>query len=159
MNHELTVRLEWQAAGQPEFRLTRAAGVAPRIASVSVASVTATTEEDAAWSLVASSFEVLAFTVSEPTEEDIDWLASAEPFDPLEDLPPSDPRHQQAIRLRDSSDSMAVPVLENLVYGLVPDGFRQTAPQGAAAPLVPGQSYRIFAIGPEGFGSLEFRVE
>ena len=138
----------------PRFRLAED-GAAPRITTAAVMDMEA---ERPVWWLVPSSFtEVHSFTTDVSSEE-VESLADAEPFDPIEDLPPSDPRHQEAIAMRDLANEHMSPILEWLTYGVVPSGFRQAAPDGDVAPLVRGRSYSLSVMGPGGHGQLTFHV-
>jgi hypothetical protein len=140
----------------PRFSLTES-GSPPRLATVAVVDVD--TEQPIWWLVPASFAAVLPFTTDEITAEEIDALADAEPIDPIEDLPPSDLRHREAIAVRDSVNDAAFPVLGTLTYGVVPPGFRQASPEAGIAALVPGRSYTLTVMGPGGHGSVAFRVE
>ena len=140
----------------PRFHLSEGASV-PRIASAAV--VDEETEQPV-WLLVPESFTaVLPFTIEEVTSQDVEDLADTQPFDPIEDLPPSDPRHQAAITHRDESNERAFPPLASLTYGVVPPGFRQASPADRVEPLVPGRAYNLTVFGPSGSGSIEFRAK
>jgi hypothetical protein len=138
----------------PRFRLTEGDS-APRITSAVVVDMSI---EKPIWWLVPASFTAVhSFTVADVTAADVDALADAEPLDPIEDLPPSDPRHKAAIAERDALET-ASPLLGSLTYGVVPPGFRQASPETGLVVLVPGRSYGLTVMGPGGHGGIEFQV-
>jgi len=140
----------------PRFRLAED-DAPPRLAS---AVVTELGVEAPIWWIVPAAFSVaFPVTAEEITPEEVEDLADSEPFDPIEDLPPSDPRHRAAIEGRDQVNDRAFPVLGSLTYGIVPTGFRQAATQADIAALVPGRSYGLTVIGPGGHGSVLFQVK
>lgn len=67
------------------------------------------------------------------------------PVDPIEDLPASDPRHQNALR-RLAVDELGLrQPLSRVVYGVVPNGFREVVPGSERPPaLVESASYVVF---------------
>jgi hypothetical protein len=152
--YEIEVVLE-DAGYPPRFRLAEE-GVAPRIASVAIVDPVL---EETLWWVVPTSFNSIAATVEEVTEEDVDELADAEPIDPIEDLPPSDPRHRAAIEARDRLSETAFPELQQFTYGTVPPGFKQVKPTGMPFTLTPGKQYALAVIGPGGHGALDFQVK
>jgi hypothetical protein len=140
----------------PRFDLTEG-GSPPRLATVAVVDIDT---DEPIWLLVSDSFTtVLPFTIHEVTPEEVDARADEEPIDPIEDLPPSDPRHREAIAARDSVNDAAFPVLGTLTYGVVPPGFRQASPGAGVVALVPGRSYNLFVMGPGGHGSVAFQAK
>lgn len=141
----------------PRFRLEAPDGAPPRVTSVTVIDLTS---EKPIWWLMPEAFsKVLPLEISEPSEREIDELASGEEIDPIEDLPPTDPRHQLALRERVALEERTQIPLPTLSYGVVPTGFRQALPQGAAAPLLkPGGSYGIHAMGAGVAGYLAFET-
>jgi hypothetical protein len=154
MIDEIVVVLE-DSRNPPRFRLAEHDSP-PRIVTAAVVDVAA---EEPIWSLVPLSFStVLPFTIPEVTAEDVADLADQEPVDPIEDLPPSDPRHQEALASRARLEENT-PALASLTYGVVPSGFRQASPQSGVSALVPGRLYHLMVIGPGGHGSLAFQVE
>lgn len=133
----------------------REEGAPPRVAAVAVVDIQS---EEVIWWLVPASFSTVQvpFT-TDVTPEDVEALADAEPYDPIEDLPPSDSRHQAAIERRDSINEAAFPVLDSLTIGVVPSGFRQATPGTGVAALVRGRAYALTVMGPGGHGQIEFR--
>ena len=153
MFNEIVVTMDGQS-NPPRFQLTEG-GLRPRVASVAVIDVGA---ERPVWWLVPASFTAVPFTMGEVTAEHVDALADGEPIDPIEDLSPSDPRHQEAIAVRESLVS-AFPELGAVTYGVVPDGFRQTTPERGVTALVPGQSYNLVVMSSGGHGGIVFEVD
>jgi hypothetical protein len=155
MLNEIAIVLEGDT-DPPRFHLSEGASP-PRIASAAV--VDEETEQPVWWLVPGSFTAVLPFTIEEVTPQDVEDLADAEPFDPIEDLPPSDPRHKAAITDRDESNESAFPPLASLTYGVVPPGFRQASPEDRVEALVPGRAYNLTVMGPSGSGSIGFRVK
>jgi hypothetical protein len=155
MMDEIAIRLV-QAGPRPSFALE--VGLqAPRVATVAVTDLGT---DRPVWWLVPESFHaVLPFTLGEVSKEDVEHLADAEPLDPIEDLPPSDPRHKAALRDRDPSNESVFPRLGAFTYGVIPARFRQAAPEGGVDLLAKGRRYAVVVMGPEGHGGLEFLVE
>jgi hypothetical protein len=111
------------------------------------------------WRLVPVSFASEALiTIGAVLPAEMNESADEEPLDPIEDLPPSDPRHLAAIEERHRLVT-AFPVLESLTYGIIPPGFRQATPGPAAPALVPGRSYSLSVMGPDGYGGVTFRMK
>jgi len=152
---EIAIKLV-QAGPQPSFALE--VGLqAPRVSSVAVTEIGT---DRFVWWLVPESFNAVPpFTIGEVSKEDVENLADAEPLDPIEDLPPSDPRHKAALRERDLSNESVFPRLGALTYGVIPARFRQAAPEGGVDLLSKGRRYAVVVMGPEGHGGLEFVVE
>jgi hypothetical protein len=160
----------------PRFRLSAAGGTAPLLTHVTVSEA----GSRVVWCVatVRYSDEVgLAFVEFDggpepPEDERLDPLEDLPPsdprheaalqarLDPIEDLPPSDPRHRAALRrMQVDEDELQAP-LERLEYGVVPPGFRQVhPPRGQAPPLVRGASYLVSAVGTAGSGTAVFRLE
>jgi hypothetical protein len=138
----------------PRFRLAQGDS-APRITSAVV--VDMSTEKPIWWLVPASFTAVHSFTSADVSAADVEALADAEPLDPIEDLPPPDPRHRAAIAQRDALET-ASPLLGSLTYGVVPLGFRQASPETGLVALVPGRSYGLTVMGPGGHGGIQFQV-
>ena len=154
MTDEIVVVLE-EGGKRPRFRLAED-GSPPRITSAAVVDVAA---DQPIWWLVPASFSVaLPFTVEEPTAAEVDDLADDTSVDPIEDLPPSDPRHQDALAVRGRMNESS-PQLASLTYGVVPEGFRQASPESGITALLPGRVYHLTVIGPGGHGSLAFEAK
>jgi len=157
MDPEITISLE-MTEPTLQFRLQASDGGAPRVTSVTVLDLAS---QQPVWWLLPEVFsETLPFTIAEPSEQEIDQLASIEEIDALEDLPPTDPRHQSALRERVVlADGTQVP-LSSIAYGVVPPGFRQALPQDAPAPLLRrGGSFAIHAMGAGVAGYLAFQTQ
>lgn len=154
MIEQIVIVLE-DSSSRPRFRLGERDSP-PRIVGAAVLDAAA---EAPMWALAPASFSAeLPFTIPEVTTESVAELADQEPVDPIEDLPPSDPRHQEALESR-SRLLESTPFLASLTYGVVPSGFRQVSPQSGVSVLVPGRLYHLMVIGPGGHGSLAFQVE
>jgi hypothetical protein len=158
MEHEIIVTLE-ATEPAPRFRFALANGSEPRLTSIMVRGEA---ETEPLWWLMAGDFVHVpsaGFEIVEPSEAEIEGMAASAGLDPLEDLPPDDPRHQAALRARDELvESTQIP-LRTLSYGTVPSGFRQGMPASGPAPeLVRGGRYTIHVCGRglSDYGSLEF---
>lgn len=145
MRGEVAITLE-VGGPVPQFGLSRPDGSPPRIVTIGVADMAA---EEPLWWLVPASFtSVFPFTVGDVSEAEVDALAAGDYIDPLEDLPPSDPLHQWAVRQREDVEQRVFVSLRTLTYGIVPMGFRQAVPQhGPPPPLIPGREYAVQAMG------------
>src|SRR5262245_37242355 len=107
MEHEIIVTLE-ATEPAPRFRFALPNGSEPRLTTIIVRAMS---EADPLWWLMPSAFELVpsAFEhmsdapieIVEPSEAEMEELAARAELDPLEDLPPDDPRHQAALRTRD----------------------------------------------------------
>jgi hypothetical protein len=139
----------------PRFRLGHE-NAPPRVVGAVIVDPSA---EEPLWLLAPASFSTeLPYTVVEATPQEVATLADEEMLDPIEDLAPSDPRHQEALASR-ASMVESTPILASLTYGVVPSGFRQASPRGPVAALLPGKPYHLMVIGPSGHGTLAFQVE
>ena len=156
MDPEIKISLD---ATEPtlQFRLQASDGGVPRVTSVTVLDIAS---EKPVWWLLPEAFTVaLPFEISEPSEQDIDQLASVEENDPVEDLLPTDPRHQGALRERAVLEERTLIPLPTISYGVVPLGFRQALPQGVPAPrLQRGGHFAIHAMGAGVAGYLAFQA-
>lgn len=155
MDPEITITLEAKEP-TPRFRLRDADGGVPRVTSITVLDLTS--DKPVWWVLPASFNVVLPFEVSEPSEHAIERLASQADIDPLEDLPPSDPRHQLALRERAELQERTLIPLSVISYGVVPPGFRQALPREGPAPVLRHDGgYAIHAMGASVAGYLAFQ--
>jgi hypothetical protein len=79
------------------------------------------------------------------------------PIDPIEDLPARDPRHQDALRrLRIDQLALRQP-LAVVTYGVVPAGFREVYPgDGPPQALSASSSYVVFVDGLVNEGKIAF---
>jgi len=120
--------------------------------------VSDSTTEEPIWWLVPEGFtSVLAFTIGEVDEEAVESLATLDELDPLEDLPPSDLRHQRALVEREALEDATLIPLASVTYGQVPPGFRQSHPAAGPAPaLVPGREYCLAVMGGTDNGRFSF---
>jgi hypothetical protein len=71
---------------------------------------------------------LVPMTFGPTTDEDLVQLAASE-IDVLEDLPPSDPRHQRELQRRGRSPQRGRVELRELTYGVVPAGLQQACPK------------------------------
>jgi hypothetical protein len=80
-------------------------------------------------------------------------------IDPLEDLPATDPLHQEALRrLRIDELALRQP-LGVVTYGVVPEGFRQVHPAEGAVPVLTAlSSYVVSADGLVNEGKIGFTL-
>ena len=79
----------------PTFRLTAGDGAVPKITTLVITD--ASTEEILWWLAPEGFTSVHSFSIGEVDEEAVKSLAAMDDIDPLEDLPPSDLRHQRAL--------------------------------------------------------------
>lgn len=153
---EITIILE-STGPMPRFRLRAPDGGVPRVTSVTIVELAS---EEPVWWVLPAAFaqaETLRFEVSEPSEHDVARLASQEEMDPLEDLPPTDPRHQRALRERAEIEQATLVPLSTITYGILPEGFRQVLPgEGPAPQLTHDGSYGIHVMGAGVAGYLAF---
>ena len=141
----------------PTFTLRDALGSRPRVGSVAVVDVA--TEQVVWWVLPAAFTASHRFALHEPDEEEIQQLAASAEIDPIEDLPPGHPRHQEAVRTMERVAEQSVAPLPTLTYGVVPEGFRQVTPdQGPAPHLVPGRTYGLQVARGDAAGYLTFEA-
>jgi hypothetical protein len=151
---EIAVTLE--AAGpRPRFAFRAPDGALPAVTMLALSDMT--TEELIWWLVPAGFVSELPFTVTEPAESRIEAFSRSSGLDPIEDLPPSDPRHQRALQEQDAFVHAVLVPLSEVTYGEVPHGFRQARPRGAAAPpLIPGRRYGLLVAGGSDSGRLVF---
>jgi hypothetical protein len=121
--------------------------------------VTDAVAEEPIWWLVPAGFvSVQAFTIGEVDEGHIRDVAAIDDVDPIEDLPPSDPRHQGALEERAALERDTLLPLPVITYGEVPDGFSQAVPKDRAAPsLVAGRQYLLTVMGGGDAGQCHFK--
>jgi hypothetical protein len=147
MSGEITVTLD-RRGDAPRFHLRSKDGAVPRVMMVVFVEIDS---GEPVWVLAPAAFVPLPFTVvPDLTEEDLRELSEAGDIDPIEDLPPSDPRHQNALRERDAAVERSWIPLDAVTYGTVPQAFRQALPADGVAPtLVVGRAYGIQILGQE----------
>jgi hypothetical protein len=81
------------------------------------------------------------------------------PVDPIEDLPASDARHQDALRRLDIDTLGLRQPLALVTYGVVPSGFREAYPgTGAPRATTGGGSYVLFVDGLISEGKMAFSL-
>ena len=155
MDPEIKITLE-ATESTPQFRLQASDGGVPRVTSVTVLDLAS---EQPVWWLLPEAFTTaLPFEISEPSEQEVAQLASVEEIDPLEDLPPTDPRHQMALRERAELEERTLVPLSSVSYGVVPRGFRQALPEEGPAPLLKhGRAFAIHVMGAGVVGYLAFQ--
>lgn len=157
MFREIAIVLEAGGAA-PRFRLAAADGAAPKVMMVALSD--ASTEQPIWWLVPAGFTSVQPITIEEVDDADVEGLADLDEVDPLEDLPPSDPRHIQALEQRERESSGILISLPTVTYGEVPPGFRQALPDSGPAPaLVHGRDYVLTVMGGGDAGHLPFRRE
>jgi hypothetical protein len=133
----------------PRFRLTGLNGGVPRVTFLVVTDVPT---QEVVWWLVPPGFvSVAPFRVGEVDERAVPALAASDELDPIEDLPPSDPRHQRGHKERESLERNVLIPLGAVTYGEIPPGFRQARPETGHAPaLVPDREYVLMVMGSDG---------
>jgi hypothetical protein len=143
------------AGSKPTFRLTTGQGRVPR---VTILAITDSSTDETIWWLVPDSFtSVHPFTIEEVDKQSVESLAAMDDVDPLEDLPPSDVRHQRALAENAALQEAVLIPLGTLVYGEVPRGFRQAHPtEGPAPSLVRGHEYHLAVMGGSDTGHFSF---
>jgi hypothetical protein len=153
---EIAVTLEI-VGSVPTFRLSTDTGGVPRITALAI---TDASNDEAIWRLLPGSFtSVHPFTIVEVDEESVQSLAATDDIDPIEDLPASDARHQRALAERVALEDAVLIPLGVVVYGEVPQGFRQCHPMaGPAPPLAPGREYHLVVMGGSDAGHLSFTL-
>jgi hypothetical protein len=139
----------------PRFRLSTGNGEAPRVTTLVL---TDSSADEPIWWLVPQAFtSVHPFTIGEVDEEAVNSLATMDDLDPLEDLPPSDTRHQRALAEREALEDATLIPLASVTYGQVPPGFRQSHPPAGPPPaLVPGREYCLAVMGGSVSGHFSF---
>lgn len=151
---EIAVTLEI-VGSVPTFRLRTDKGGVPRITALVI---TDASNDETIWWLLPESFtSVHPFTIGEVDEESVQSLAAMDDIDPIEDLPTSDARHQRALAEGAALEDPVLIPLGVVVYGEVPQGFRQCHPTaGPAPPLAPGREYNLVVMGGSDSGHLAF---
>lgn len=151
---EIEIVIETSGA-TPRFRFSTGNGETPRVTTLVL---TDSATEELIWWLVPEGFtSVHPFTIGEVDEEAVKSLATMDELDPLEDLPPSDLRHQRALVEREALEHATLIPLASITYGQVPPGFRQSHPAAGPAPaLVPGREYCLAVMGGSDSGHFSF---
>ena len=141
----------------PTFRLRTDKGAVPRLTTLAITE--GATGETMWWLLPESFTSVHPFTIDEVDAESVQSLAAMDDIDPIEGLPASDARHQRALAEGAAlEDAMLIP-LGVVVYGEVPQGFRQCHPtEDPAPPLAPGRAYDLVVMGGSDTGHLSFTL-
>ena len=140
MNGEIGIVVE-SDTNPPRFRLALAGGGIPGVA---FAVVTDPSTFLPLWCIAARRYqEEVGVRFIEPSTNDADDTDTDEmTFDPVEDLPPSDPRHQAALHRMLLDEATLMEGLEVVTYGVVPPGFVQVhPPDGSVVPLQAQTSY------------------
>ncbi len=163
MNGEIGIVVE-SDTNPPRFRLALAGGGIPGVA---FAVVTDPSTFLPLWCIAARRYqEEVGVRFIEPSTDDPDdtdtdemtfdpvedlppddprhqaGLVALMPTDPIEDLPPSDPRHQAALHRMLLDEATLMEGLEVVTYGVVPPGFVQVhPPDGSVVPLQAQTSY------------------
>jgi hypothetical protein len=153
---EIAITLEVVGAA-PRFRLATDQGGIPRLTALAITD--GSTGETMWWLLPESFTSVHSFTIDEVDAESVQSLAAMDDIDPIEDLPASDARHQRALAEAAALEDATLVPLGVVVYGEVPQGFRQCHPtEGPAPPLSPGREYNLMVMGGSDTGHLSFTL-
>jgi hypothetical protein len=154
--NEIAITLD-DGSAPARFRLATKEGQPPRVTMLVV--VEAATETPV-WCLMPVGGERSSGVIlTEVTDADIRAFSQEEMQDPLEDLPPSDPRHQWALREHERVQSALLIPVDLVTYGIVPPGFQQAMPERGSAPaLKRGSAYVVQAMGGGDAGHLEFEA-
>jgi hypothetical protein len=87
-------------------------------------------------------------------------LRALMPVDSIEDLPPSDPRHQAALRRMLLDQPALMEQLDVVTYGVVPPGFVQVHPADGSVVALRGQASYAFSVDALGeHGIVVFELE
>jgi hypothetical protein len=74
-------------------------------------------------------------------------LMVPEGVDPIEDLPPSDPRRRVAEAHMEDAAHLLRPWVSSVEYGSLPVGFQQVLPRDSGpVPLCSGRRYRVLVL-------------
>jgi hypothetical protein len=87
-------------------------------------------------------------------------LLALRPSDPIEDLPPADPRHQAALRRMLLDEATLMERLDVVTYGVVPPGFVQVHPTDGAVVALRAQipyAFSVDALGEHGIVVFEIQ--